>query len=255
MTLQPDRQGVASFQLRGQQLWSRFVDLVFPPRCGGCQRPGSLWCDVCQASATPVPAPLCEKCGQPNVATRLCSNCQAQPLQIEMIRSAALFQGPLRHAIHRFKYQRLAGLAEPLGNLLADCWWALDLHADWLVPVPLHPARERERGYNQAALLARQLSARTGVPLSEHGLRRTRVTAVQMELNAAQRKQNVAGAFACAEPGVKARRVVIVDDVCTTGATLQACAEAVFKAGAASVVGLTLARTPHGGDPIQGERT
>jgi ComF family protein len=150
----------------------------------------------------------------------------------------------LRQAIHRFKYERLAGMAEPLGSLLADCWQALDLHADWLIPVPLHHARERERGYNQAALLARQLARRTTIPVLEHGLRRTRVTAVQMELNAAQRKQNVAGAFACEEPRVKAKRVVVIDDVCTTGATLEACAEAVLQAGAASVVGLTLARTP-----------
>ncbi len=248
MASQPERHGVSSAQQRGQQFWSSIVNLLLPPRCGGCQRPGSLWCESCQASVKPVGSLLCEKCGQPYVSARLCNNCRAQPLQIEFIRSAALFHGPLRQAIHRFKYERLAAMAEPLGSLLANYWQTLGLRADWLMPVPLHPARERERGYNQAALLARQLARHTGVPLLEHGLKRTRVTAVQMELNAAQRKENVAGAFACAlasdDSSIQSKRVVVVDDVCTTGATLDACAEAVLKAGAASVVGLTLARTP-----------
>lgn len=229
---------------QGRQFWQSFINILFPPRCGGCRQPGSLWCETCQSGVVAVHAPICEMCGQPYVSTGLCSSCRVQPLQIELIRSAALFHGPLRQAIHRFKYERLSGLAEPLGKLLVDYWQALGLWADWLIPVPLHPARERERGYNQSALLARQVACATGIPLLEHGLQRTRATAVQMKLNAAQRKQNVAGAFACYEPGVKAKRVVVVDDVCTTGATLDACAAAVLKAGAASVVGLTLARTP-----------
>jgi ComF family protein len=156
----------------------------------------------------------------------------------------ALFEGSLRLAIHRFKYERLAAMAEPFGELLAEYWQAQQLTADWLIPVPLHPSREHDRGYNQSALLAERLSERVKVPVSARGLRRTRVTAVQMTLNAAQRRENVAGAFKCVEPRVRGARVVIIDDVGTTGATLEACAEAVLQAGAASVMGLTLARTP-----------
>jgi ComF family protein len=163
---------------------------------------------------------------------------------INQIRSVALFDGVLRQAVHRFKYERLSSLAEPFGDMLAAYWLAAQLVADWLIPVPLHPSRERDRGYNQSDLLARQLGQRVGVPVSSRGLRRTRATAVQMTLNAAERRQNVAGAFECVEPRVQAKRVVIIDDVGTTGATLDACAQAVLQAGAAAVMGLTLARTP-----------
>ncbi len=249
MASQTGGRGIEQLQQLSKQAWGSFIDLLFPPQCGGCRRPGTLWCETCRAGVTLVRPPLCEKCGQPNVASRLCVNCRTSSLQIEFIRSAAVFEGSLRQAIHRFKYARLASLAEPLGQLLADGWEAHAFQADWLVPVPLHPARERERGYNQAALLARQLARHSGVPLLEHALQRTRATAVQMELNAAERQLNVAGAFACAEPRIKSKRVVVIDDVCTTGATVEACAEALLKAGAASVMGLTLARTPYGDVP------
>jgi ComF family protein len=155
-----------------------------------------------------------------------------------------LFEGSIRQAIHRFKYERLSSLAEPFGELLAGYWRAEQLTADWLVPVPLHPTRERDRGYNQSELLAHCLSELVHVPILQHGLRRTRATAIQMTLNAVQRRENVAGAFACTEPRVRGKRVMIIDDVGTTGATLDACAEAVLQAGAAAVMGLTLARTP-----------
>ena len=236
--------GFTQLQRRGQQVWSAFIDLLFPPRCGGCRAAGSLWCESCRAAVKPIVPPWCEKCGEPFVTDRLCANCRAYPLEIEKIRSVAVFDGVLRQAIHRFKYEHLASLAEPLGDMLADYWRAEQLTADWLIPVPLHPSRERDRGYNQSELLARQLARRVNVPVRRNGLRRTRATAVQMTLNAAQRRENVAGAFECVEPGVRGIRVVIVDDVGTTGATLDACAQAVLKAGAASVMGLTLARTP-----------
>ncbi len=235
-----------SSQLRkwGRQVWIQFTDLLFPPACGGCRTPGSLWCVTCRAAVKPVTPPWCEKCGEPNTPELLCSKCRAQPLQIEWICSAALFAGPLRQGIHRFKYERLSSLADPFGEILADYWRAQQLAADWLVPVPLHPSRERDRGYNQSNLLAQRLGAQVGVAVSARGLRRTRVTAIQMELNAAQRKENVSGAFACVDERLRGKRIVIIDDVCTTGATLDACAEALLQTGAVSVMGLTLARTP-----------
>ena len=231
-------------EARGRQVWDSLINLLFPPHCGGCKASGSLWCNACQAGLRSICAPMCEKCGKPNVASRLCNSCRAHPLQIDFIRSVVIFQGTLRQAIHRFKYQRLSSLARPLGDLLAEYWVAHDLRADWITPVPLHAARQRDRGYNQAGLLAARLSQRVGVPMAAALLRRTRATAVQMELDAAQRRANVAGAFECDAPQVLNKRVVVIDDVCTTGATLDACAAALFQAGAASVFGLTLARTP-----------
>jgi ComF family protein len=236
--------GSSQLQKWGRQAWIRFTDLLFPPICAGCRTAGSVWCVACRAAVQPVEPPWCEKCGEPNTPTGLCSKCCAQPLRIEQIRSVALFLGPLRQGIHRFKYERWASLADPFGTLLADFWRMNHLTADWLIPVPLHPSRERDRGYNQSNLLAQRLAAQVSVPVSARGLRRTRVTAVQMELNAAQRKENVSGAFACVDERVRGTRVMIIDDVCTTGATLDACAEALLKTGAKSVMGLTLARTP-----------
>ncbi len=243
MTSPSSWHGSLRFQ-QGAQVWNRFIDLLFPPRCGGCQSPGSLWCATCRAAVISLTPPWCEKCGEPFVTDRLCANCRTHPLVIEKIRSVALFDGVLRQAIHRFKYERLAALAEPFGLMLADCWRTEQFAADWLIPVPLHPSRERDRGYNQSELLARNLARHVSVPVSPHGLRRTRATAVQMTLNAAERRENVAGAFECVEKRVRGTRVVIIDDVGTTGATLDACAQAVLQAGAVSVMGLTLARTP-----------
>jgi ComF family protein len=236
--------GFIRFQRLSGRAWNHFIDFLFPPRCGGCQVEGSLWCEACRAAIQPIEPPWCEKCGEPFVTDRLCANCRAHPLVIEKIRSVAVFDGVLRQAIHHFKYERLAALAEPFGEMLAVYWLKEQLAADWLIPVPLHPSRERDRGYNQSELLARQLARRVDVPVSGKGLRRTRATAVQMTLNAAQRRANVAGAFDCVEGRVRGARVVIIDDVGTTGATLDACAQAVLKAGAVSVMGLTLARTP-----------
>ena len=235
--------GRGILQLHAQRGGNGFIDILFPPRCGGCGASGSLWCVACQASVVFVLPPWCDKCGEPFVRG-LCSKCRAQPLLVEQIRSVAIFTGQLRQAIHRFKYERLSSLKVPFGILLADYWNAHSLTADWLTPVPLHPARERERGYNQSDLLAQGLSRRIGVPVLPAALHRTRRTAVQMQLNASERKQNVDGAFDCVEPRMRGARVIVIDDVCTTGATLDACAAALLQAGAMSVMGLTLARTP-----------
>lgn len=227
-----------------RSLWNNLIDALFPPHCGGCRANGSLWCADCQSKLAFIHEPMCAKCGEPNTPSRLCSKCRQHPLKIEFIRSVVIFQGTVRDAIHRFKYERLSSLAGPFGDLFAQYWITNNLQADWIVPVPLHSARQRDRGYNQSALLAKRLSDRTYTPAIEPALKRIRITAVQMELDAAERRKNVAGAFECVDQRIKAKRVCIIDDVCTTGATLDACAVALYQAGAASVFALTLARTP-----------
>lgn len=155
-----------------------------------------------------------------------------------------LFEGPVRTAVHRLKYRDGHALAGPLGGLLVGWWEEHPLGVDVVVPVPLHPQRLERRGYNQAALLAAVLARGVGLPLLERALVRVRNTRPQMSLGREARRANVAGAFRAVDGAVEGQRVLLVDDVCTTGATLEACADALREAGAAEVRALTLARAP-----------
>lgn len=217
------------------------LDLLYPPRCPGCGRLGALFCQECQARIEPLPGLICDRCGAPVATAGLCDTCRATPSSLDAVFSAAVFAHPLRDAIHDLKYNNSQALAAPLGQRMAAAWRGRDLSADLIVPVPLHSGRQRERGYNQSALLARVLAAEVGVPIDERLLARQRATAHQVGLGRAERAQNVAGAFAC-RGGAAGKRVMLVDDVATTGATLEACAAALREAGAYSVTAFTLAR-------------
>ena len=166
-------------------------------------------------------------------------------MALDGLRSPYLMNGTIRQAIHRLKYNNLRALAPELSALLADYLSTTPIPAQALAPVPLHPKRERERGYNQAALLARGLSALTGLPAVTDCLRRLRDSPPQARASsAAERHLRVSGAFACTNDHLQGTKVLLIDDVSTTGATLDACARALKAAGAASVWGLTLAREP-----------
>lgn len=175
-------------------------------------------------------------------ASQLCSRCRTAPLQIPRIRSAFYFEGPIRKAIHGFKYDGVTALAQPLGRLIADYWLTHPTQSDMIVPVPLHTQRLRKRGFNQAALLASELSERTNLALDDATLVRHRATASQVGLGAEQRRTNVRDAFRCSTGALANRRVLLIDDVCTTGSTLEACALALQEGGVESVQALTLAR-------------
>jgi ComF family protein len=157
----------------------------------------------------------------------------------------------MREAIYGLKYHYIRDLALPLGEMLGEYYQNTPLPADVIVPVPLHRRRKRERGYNQSALLAQQLGAAVQIPVRLDLLRRHRYTRSQTRLNPQQRSQNVHGAFSCApQPGIAqaiaGRRLLLVDDVLTTGATLRECAQVLRDKGARSIWALTLARAvPH----------
>lgn len=156
------------------------------------------------------------------------------------------YREPLRACIHALKYDGNTRLAGPLGLLLAQAYTRYGIKADTIIPVPLHSERQQQRGYNHASLLAAECSARVGVPVHDTILVRHRATMAQVDVSPKERHQNVAGAFHCASRfatgALKGRRIIIIDDVCTTGATLEACAVPLFAAGAKSVWGLVLAR-------------
>jgi len=151
-------------------------------------------------------------------------------------------EGTLRTAIHRFKYSNMRLLAAPLGQLMSQYLLRNQLPVDVIVPVPLHPHRLRERGYNQAALLAKEMEKALGLPLLEDALVRVRSTIPQVGLSARERRDNVRGAFHWADRSLEGQRILLVDDVCTTGATLEACSLALREGGVSVVWGLVLAR-------------
>ena len=227
------------------------VAVVFPPRCCSCGRAGQAFCADCRASLAYLPAPFCERCGYP-VPTgtgRWCPTCgsaerlaAATPSPLLGIRSAAFFEGALRQALHSLKYKHDIILADDLARLLQARWRSWGLPGEVVMPVPLSAQRQRERGYNQAALLAEGFATLAGLACAPGGAARVRHTLSQVGLSAAQRRENVAGAFQGAARWVAGRTVILIDDVCTTGATLTACADALRAAGAAGVWGLTVAR-------------
>lgn len=187
--------------------------------------------------------PICPKCGRPQASGILCSNCRERQTQIDGIRSPFLFDGVMRQAIHHLKYRNLKAISPCLAGLLADYLKSNPLPGEALIAVPLHPKRLRERGYNQSKLLAWELGKLISLPVMEDCLTRVKEAKPQVKAaNIEERQRNVANAFACPNGKVSGRQVILVDDVCTSGATLQSCAEALKSKGAISVWGLTLAR-------------
>jgi len=231
------------------RFWSRqfvwtAVDLVFPPHCAGCGRPGQRFCAACRSQITRLQPPFCDGCGYPILLAGLCERCAGSGdslNSLEGVRSAAYFEGPLRKAIHRLKYYRDGILADSLAEWLLDAGPEAPA-SSLVVAVPLAPERLAARGYNQAGLLARTYAELRGLRLAPRGAVRVRHTETQVGLSAKERRSNVAGAFAGEPRIVAGQAIILVDDVCTTGATLEACAEALRAAGAAQVWGLTLAR-------------
>lgn len=228
--------------------------LVYPEVCDLChhRRAGPTQgyvCDDCRLEVNLIKPPFCNRCGKPfsgDIRQAFdCSDCRASPPPFTRARSVAEARGKLLEAIHRYKYD--AGLwFEPFlarlfiegaaRELQRESW---DLH----VPVPLFPAKQRERGFNQAEQLARALSRATGIPLDSAILRRRIPTPSQTRLSKDERRKNVNRAFAVRLPDrAEGRRIVLVDDVFTTGATTGACAGALLKAGAAEVCVWTVAR-------------
>lgn len=186
--------------------------------------------------------PLCRRCGRELEYPRQPCGCRGRLRALSSLRSAAAYEGPLERAIQRFKYDGWRFLAPALAGLLADRLAVDGAPSAYLLAVPLHSHRGRERGYNQAQLLARELGRRCGLSFPGGSLARIRDTPSQVGLDRAQRRANVAQAFAWQGPPLGGAPVLLVDDVATTGATLEACAAALRQAEAGIVTGLTVAR-------------
>jgi len=232
------------------------VSLAFfyPETCQICRterataRDGFV-CECCRSQVHFIKAPFCERCGLPypgDFTTPFkCTNCREMELHFSSARSAVVAHNVVREAIHRYKYQRALWFEPFLADLfLREALTALrGQNWDFIVPVPLHSVKHREREFNQAERLAAHLGAAAGIPLNSRLLRRVRPTATQTRLTRQQRAANMRGAFAV-RPGahLDGERVILVDDVFTTGATTSACAQVLKAAGAGEVCVWTIAR-------------
>jgi ComF family protein len=217
-------------------LLGRVLDLAFPARCAGCGRDGAPLCPACE------PALDARLALPPGVPIGLPGDLPADLLQLEW---CAPFVGTVRRALHDLKYAGEQRLAEPLGRAVARRWARAAAGGDLIVNVPVHDARLRRRGYDQAALVAQVAARELGLPHAPI-LRRTRATTAQFDLGRDDRAGNVRGAFAVVPGGppraLFGRWVVLVDDVVTTGATLSACARPLLDAGALGVSAIAVAR-------------
>jgi len=231
------------------------LDLLYPALCPVCGhgldagRRDPL-CGECWAAIDRIERPFCARCGLPlprfepaaEAVPPRCPTCVAAAPPFEYIRAAGAYTGVLRDALHALKFGGKRALARPLAALMLEQGGAfLGPDVDALVPVPLALGRERERGFNQATLLARHLAAVSGLPVESRWLSRRRSTRPQTELTASERRTNVARAFS-ASPRAAGAHIVLVDDIVTTGATAAECARTLRAAGARTVGVLAVAR-------------
>lgn len=228
-----------------QRWFWRGIDWLYPPECGGCGKRGARWCDECEGRVQELSEPLCVRCGArlpAHFGGQLCPSCQNRLPHYSALRSRGVFEGRLRAAVHSLKYKGNLSLGEVLARSLGRTLQALDWKVEGIIPVPLSRIRYQERGYNQAALLALPLAVEEHIAYLPRAVERVRETASQVGLKIEERRRNVAGAFETKTDEVHGKSILLVDDVATTGATLDACAESLLKGGARIVYGLTLAR-------------
>lgn len=216
------------------------AETLLPQRCVACGRFGAALHPECVALCPPAAQPRCTRCWQPSEVSP-CARCRTSPPPFEALRTPFAFEGPARRALLEAKFQGVTAVLAPLAEAAADVV-PTDWRVELVVPVPLHPRRERQRGYNQAALLAEGVARRLGAPVEAGALRRLRATPPQAGLDLGARSRNLEGAFACDIASVQGRRVLLVDDITTTGATFAACARTLLDGGAASVVCLAITR-------------
>ena len=232
--------GRHSFQIY-HFLWNA-LDWIFPPQCGGCGKFAHRWCPECQSQVDRIPANVCPICGIPGSWPNICPECTKNPPAYTALRSYSNYSGPVRRAIIRLKYSKDIGLGEALANQLAGTLKTLNWPIDMVTCVPLSRGRLRQRGYNQSAMIARPIAMAISQPFLPVLLRKTREAPTQVGLSANDRRKNVDGAFEAGGATLTAKQVLVIDDVTTTGSTMNACARALLDAGAASVYGLTFAR-------------
>lgn len=218
------------------------LDWLFPPTCVSCHAPGYELCGECRQKIKPVTGRLCLVCGVPHLTSANCHLCQENPPAFDKLRSWAVYDGVIRDMIHALKYKNRLSIALPLGQYLANFFESLNWEVDIVVPMAISPRRKRARGYNQSTAIARVFHRITGIPLRIEALGRIKHSRSQVGLSMTERLENVDAVFWASTKKNTGQRVLLIDDVCTSGATMRSAAAALKKAGAVKVYGLTVAR-------------
>jgi len=237
-------------------IFARFLELVYPPKCHICQtfiadrKDGPVhFCEACLKSLVKISSPLCPLCGTPFISQveedHLCGECMKKRPHFDALAAPFLYEGGIMDAVHQVKYNGKTYVAESLAEFLAP--FAKERFGETkgflMIPVPLHPGRLRERGFNQSLILARAAGSALETSLDFISLRRIKYTQPQTGLKRSERLMNVKGAFGIeARPDLKGKTVILVDDVATTGSTFNECARILKKAGCKKVYCLALAR-------------
>jgi len=229
------------------KLTERALSALFPPTCILCGAPGHAGLDLCRGCLADLPRnrPCCERCALPLTegAAGLCGECLRAPPPFARCRAAFRYEDPIPALVSGVKFHARLNLARVLGACLARSLEDLDERPGVIIPLPLHPSRLRERGYNQSMELARPVSRALGIPIDARCCARSRATAPQVGLEMAARRRNVRGAFEVLRPP-QAEHVVLLDDVVTTGSTVTELTRALLRAGVARVEIWAVARTP-----------
>ena len=229
------------------QRWNAIVTWLWPGRCPLCRGRSGTRSDLCHGchSALPWLHTACQRCAAPLASSaRTCGQCQRKPPPFDRACAAVRYEKPVDRLVLNLKYHRRLEFARTLGELLATRLQAMaspDAMVDFIVPVPLHAARLRERGYNQSLEIARVVARQLGAPIAARAARRVRATAAQTALPLKQRARNVRNAFAV-DRSLRGKRVAIVDDVMTSGHTVGALAKALRRAGAKEIAVWVVAR-------------
>jgi competence protein ComFC len=233
---------------RAYRLFWTMLDWLYPPNCGGCGKSGTRWCESCAQNTPEIESSICPICGDISIDEQPCQRCQNLPVHFTSLRSYTIYQGAIREAVHKLKYGGDKSLGDVLAQMMISGLEKLNWSLDIVTSVPLGLVRLAERGYNQANLLARPIALYKNLPFSTTLLSRVRETKTQVGLTNKERQENMTDAFKAVTKQAEGNNILVVDDVATSGATINACAKALLAAGASKVYGYTLARAildPH----------
>jgi competence protein ComFC len=222
------------------------LDMLFPPWCIGCGKENEYICPACRKSLKAIVPPVCLRCGRPILPEEKrqegCQGCINWQNSLDGLRAPFLFESLVRDAVHELKYNNFRAISCEMARLMYEYFRKNPIPGDVLVPVPLHYNKLHDRGYNQSTLLVKEFGRLCGLPVIEKSLVRMKYTPAQARsVGVKERQENVSGAFFCRDYCLRGKKVILIDDVSTSGATLNACASALKEKGTETVWGLTFA--------------